>query len=94
MLVPPTKNLRNPIAQVKRLVWLLASDLKAKLSRVWIQGVVLFSHHNVAANIDNESNVPVVGSADIVDYLANYQAKSDIANNSKVVRDIPALKGA
>ena len=88
------KTMRNPISQVKRLVWLLSKDLKAKRSRAWIQGVVLFSHQDVAAEIDNDSNVPVMGSNDIVNYIASYQAKSDIANHSKVISDIAALKGA
>lgn len=88
------KTMRNPISQVKRLVWLLSKDLKAKHSRVWIQGVVLFSHQDVAANIDNDSNVPVMGSNDIVNYIASYQAKVEIANNRKLVGDIAALKGA
>ncbi|MBU3824593.1 MAG: NERD domain-containing protein [Candidatus Oceanisphaera merdipullorum] len=88
------KTMRNPISQVKRLVWLLSKDLKAKHSRAWIQGVVLFSHQDVAANIDNDSNVPVMGSNDIVNYIASYQAKVEIANNRKLVGDIAALKGA
>lgn len=88
------KTMRNPIFQVKRLVWLLSQDLKAKRSRAWIQGVVLFSHQNVDAKIENNSNVPVMGRADIVNYIATYQAKFDIADNRKLVSDIAALKGA
>ena len=88
------KTMRNPISQVKRLVWLLSKDLKAKHSRAWIQGVVLFSHQDVAAHIENDSNVPVMGSQDLVNYIASYQAKFDIANSRKVVNDIAALKGA
>lgn len=88
------KTMRNPISQVKRLIWLLSKDLKAKGSRAWIQGVVLFSHQDVDAKIDNDSNVPVMGRADIVNYINAYQAKCDIANNAKLISDIAALKGA
>lgn len=88
------KTIRNPISQVKRLVWLLSKELKAKHSQAWIQGVVLFSHKDVSTNIKNESNVPVMGSHDIVNYLASYQAKFDIGNSRKLINDIAGLKGA
>lgn len=88
------KTMRNPISQVKRLIWLLSRELKAKHSRAWIQGVVLFSHHNVKPEITNDSNVPVLGRDDIVDYIASYQAKFAITNNHKLISNIAALKGA
>lgn len=88
------KTMRNPISQVKRLIWLLSTELKAKRSRVWIQGVVLFSHHNVKANIANDSNVPVMSKDELLSYLTSYPAKFNIDNKGKLVRDIAALKGA
>ncbi|ART79772.1 nuclease-related domain-containing protein [Oceanisphaera avium] len=88
------KTMRNPIAQVKRLIWLLSGELKAKHSRAWIQGVVLFSHHNVSANIANDSNVPIMGNEQLIDYLLSYSAKFDIENPPKLVKHIAALKGA
>lgn len=67
-----SKNMRNPIAQVKKLVWLLSEELKRSKRRAWIQGIVLFSNAEANVSVANDSNVPVLTNADIVNYILSY----------------------
>lgn len=87
-----SKTMRNPISQVKKLVWLLSENLKSKKSKAWIQGVVLFSNNNAELTIKNDSNVRVVRDIDIVDYIKSYKSKSNISNIGKITQDIAQLK--
>ncbi len=87
-----SKTMRNPISQVKKLVWLLSENLKSKKSKAWIQGVVLFSNNNAELTINNDSNVQVVRDIDIVNYIKSYKSKSNISNISKITQDIAQLK--
>lgn len=89
-----SKTMRNPISQVKQLVWLLSEDMKKKNSRAWIQGVVLFSNNEANVSMPDSSNVPVLRNGQLLDYLVSYKAKSKNLDFSKVKGSIAGLKHA
>lgn len=91
---PYSKAMRNPISQVKQLVWLLSEDLKKKNSRVWIQGVVLFSNSKANLLISGSTSAPVIRNSQLMDYLISYETKSKGSDISKVKQSIAQLKKA
>ncbi|KZY43421.1 hypothetical protein A3732_14340, partial [Oleiphilus sp. HI0050] len=78
---PYSKTMRNPIAQVKKLVWLLSDDLKKKNGRAWVQGVVVFSNQDSSVRVRHSGNVPVLNLSELNRYILSYQAKSRIVNH-------------
>ena len=89
---PYSKMMRNPISQVKKLVWLLAEDMKKKKSKAWIQGVALFSNDKADVSIYQPTSIPVLRNGDLIRYLQSYKAKSKIANIRQVKQGISELK--
>jgi hypothetical protein len=89
-----SKTMRNPISQVKMLVWLLSEDMKKKKSRAWIQGVVLFSNNDAEVKISGTTSLPILRNNEIIDYIQSYETKSNISNISKVTQSIADLKVA
>ena len=69
---PYTSRLRNPIAQTKKLVWLLSEELKKRGTPLWIQGVVVFTHPNAEVHLDGASSLPVLKLDELVSYITGY----------------------
>ncbi|WP_231881227.1 nuclease-related domain-containing protein, partial [Oleiphilus sp. HI0123] len=91
---PYSKTMRNPIAQVKKLVWLLSDDLKKKNGRAWVQGVVVFSNQDSSVRVRHSGNVPVLNLSELNRYILSYQAKSRIVNHCSVESTLKDLKAA
>ena len=89
-----SKTMRNPIAQVKKLVWLLAEDMKKRKYRAWIQGIVLFSNNDAEVSITGETNISILRNNEIINYILSYKSKSNISNIDKVIQAIADLKAA
>ncbi|ADU31993.1 nuclease-related domain-containing protein [Evansella cellulosilytica] len=70
-----TSNMKNPVKQVRRQVYLLSQYLKENKSQVWIEGVVLFSNRRATVNVRTE-RTPVFSDPDQLSYyLSSYQPK-------------------
>lgn len=89
-----SKTMRNPIAQVKRLVWLLSEEMTRTKSRGWIQGIVCFTNEDANIVLDKASKIPVVSIADLVTYIKECDASQAKANHPRVARCIESLKTA
>lgn len=70
------KSMRNPISQVKKLVWLLSEEFKKTKNRVWIQGVVVFSNSTCDVNVESNDNVPVLQLHELTKYISEYTSRS------------------
>lgn len=88
------KTMRNPIVQVKKLVWLLSEDLKAKHSKAWVQGVVLFSHPEVQLAMPSSASVPVLRAHELLPFIQGYQGKAKMADPARITQGIARLKAA
>ena len=86
------KTMRNPISQVKKLVWLLSEEFKKTNNRVWIQAVVVFS--NSACHVDVEANakVPVLQLNELDNYIIEYNNRSSFSNPEAVIAKLAELK--
>lgn len=62
---------RNAVTQVKNLVWLLRNHFDDYGHRVWVQGIVVFSHPSVELCIDRMS-VPCLRLSALVPYLRTF----------------------
>lgn len=92
---PYYKTIRNPVSQVKKLVWLLSEELKKRKSRAWIQGIVLFSNRAVDLTIaNNNATVPVLTPPDIIAYITSYKPKSTVSDIGMIRHNIAKLKAA
>lgn len=89
-----TKKMRNPIAQVKKLVWLLSEEMKRTKSSGWIQGVVLFTHEDAIITIDQDSKVPVLNVDNIVEYIQDCNVSQAKSNHSRVTDCVKSLKAS
>jgi hypothetical protein len=69
-------SMRNPVKQVKGVVWHLSNHLKNKKAKPWIQGIVLFTNPQVLLSMSGETSVPVFQSSDILDYIVNFNTKT------------------
>lgn len=87
------KEMRNPIKQVKTQVWLLAEHLKYKKANAWVQPVVLFTNPEAELFSDSVPSIPVLTSAEIVDYIAKFEPQSPKPVRKITIKAIVALKG-
>lgn len=91
---PYSKTMRNPIAQVKKLVWLLSDGFKKKNSRAWVQGIVVFSNQEADVTVTRSGNVPVLGLPQLNQYILSYDSKSRMSNPETVSNHLSGLKAA
>ena len=70
------KEMRNPIAQTKQLVWLLGEQLKKVNAKPWIQGVVVFTNPAVVLEFNGRTSMPVLRSSELKDFLISFQGNS------------------
>lgn len=87
-----TKTMRNPIAQVNKLIWLLSNHMKQKKVRSWIQGVILFTHDDIKLIRRADTSVPVLQKHEVIDYITQYQNSHKEFNKENVVKVIAGLK--
>lgn len=81
------KVMRNPIAQVKQLVWLLSKQIEARgKRRPWIQGVVVFSNEAADLEVAEDEGVPCLRLRDVRDYLLSFRNKGESGHQA-----VPAL---
>ena len=86
------KTMRNPISQVKKLVWLLSEQFKQENNRVWVQGLVVFSNPIAELDVRSEGAVPVLRGDQLTDYLYEYRAKSRATDPRKSISMLAQLK--
>ena len=87
------KTMRNPMSQVKKLVWLLSDYLKKTNTRAWIQGIVWFTNDEAEISVSQSPSIPVFQSSqEIVSYILNYQATERKTNVNNVLKKIAELK--
>jgi hypothetical protein len=85
------KTMRNPIAQVKQLVWLLSKQLEARgKRRPWIQGVVLFSNVAVELEVGDSEGIPCLRLDQLRDYLLSFPEKG--ASGAQALPKLAAIK--
>lgn len=89
-----SKTMRNPIKQVKKLVWLLGEELKKTKSKPWIQGMVLFTNESADLSIQGETSVPVLRNDQIISYILNYEGRSKAHIIEKSKQHLIRLKTA
>lgn len=70
------KDMRNPIAQTKKLVWLLGEHLKKTNSKPWIQGIVLFTNPEVELEFNDQTSMPVLRPAELLSFMTSFQSNS------------------
>lgn len=87
-----TKPMRNPIAQVNKLIWLLSNHMKHKKVRSWIQGIVLFTHDNMTLTNHANSSVPVLQKHEIIHYITHYQNPHKGFNKDNALKAVAELK--
>jgi len=91
---PYSKTMRNPIAQVKKLVWLLSSDLKQRKQRAWVQGIVVFSNDDATLSVTSNNKIPVLELSKLNQYIATFDASSKMSNPRAIERRLCELKAA
>ena len=85
------KSMRNPVAQVKQQVWLLADYLKLRRTRTWIQPIVLFTHP--AAELITMKHPGAPAKPDqLLAYLLSYQPINPRPVSAQVISALVALK--
>ncbi|MBU9710578.1 nuclease-related domain-containing protein [Evansella tamaricis] len=67
-----SKQMGNPIRQVKRQVFILSKYLKENGVNAWVEGVVFFSNPKATVNVSGSNQVPVLTSS--------YRLKSHISD--------------
>ena len=87
------KQMRNPIAQTKNLVWLLGEHLKKANAKTWIQGIVLFTNPTVNLTVLGTPSVPILRPDELLQYMQSFQkdARPDVLVRAAGV--IEALRG-
>ncbi|WP_018137806.1 MULTISPECIES: nuclease-related domain-containing protein [unclassified Thioalkalivibrio] len=88
-----TKQMRNPVRQVKKQVWLLSEYLKGRKAKRWIQPIVLFTHPEVSLGRAGELSVPVLTGPELVEYIRSFRPERPRPVKENTVRAIAALKG-
>lgn len=74
--------MRNPVLQVKNLVWILSQEFKKKKVNPWVQGVVLFTNDRAHLSLSGESAVSVFKRHDILNYMQNFKPESHSSANA------------
>ena len=87
------KEMRNPVRQVKKQVWLLSEYLKSRKAKRWIQPIVLFTHPDVSLRRPADLSVPVLTGPELVDYIRNFRPERPRPVKENTVEAIAALKG-
>jgi hypothetical protein len=87
------KGMRNPIAQIKKLVWLLSEYLKQHQAKPWIQGLVVFTNPDVQLLGAGPLSLPVLRTNELVSYIQNFTAGPKSAVMEKATHEIARLKG-
>ena len=87
------KEMRNPVRQVKKQVWLLSEYLKTRKAKRWIQPIVLFTHPDVSLQRPSDLSVPVLTGPELVDYIRNFRPERPRPVKENTVAAIAALKG-
>jgi len=74
----------SPSRQVKRnafnLSTLIKSDVFHNTFKVWVEGLVVFTHPNVHLEI-NEPSVTILKANELFNYIANFRQMSDLSRN-------------
>lgn len=70
------KEMRNPIAQVKNLVWLLSEHLKKDNAKPWVQGIVVFSNSAADLQIHGAPSVPVLRADQLLQFIESFNGNS------------------
>jgi ribosomal protein L32 len=78
---PYSKEIRNPIKQVRGQVMTLYKNFKSMNLNVWIQGVILFTNSDVGLQLNGKSDVPVLITEDLNDYITSYESKVRLNNH-------------
>jgi len=86
------KEMRNPVNQVKRQVWLLSEYLKSRKAKRWIQPIVLFTHPEATLLRSSELTVPVLTGAEVVEYVRTFKPRRPRPVKEHTVNAIAALK--
>jgi hypothetical protein len=68
------KDMRNPIKQTKNLVWLVNEYLKRANSKVWVQGIVLFTNPEASLEIYGKTTLPILIPSELLDFITSFQA--------------------
>jgi hypothetical protein len=87
------KDMRNPIAQTKTLVWLLSEHLKKSRSKPWIQGVVVFTNPDAELQILGAPSVPVLRATELLDYIETYHGTSRPQILARSMAELAKLRG-
>ncbi|WP_019612124.1 nuclease-related domain-containing protein [Thioalkalivibrio sp. AKL7] len=87
------KEMRNPIRQVKKQVWLLSEYLKSRKAKRWIQPIVLFTHPDVSLGRSSDLSVPVLTGPEVVEYIRNFKPERPRPVKENTVQAIATLKG-
>jgi Nuclease-related domain len=86
------KEMRNPIAQTKNLVWLLSEHLKKTNSKPWVQGVVVFTNPAAVLQIEGTPSVPVLRAADLQHFVESFQGNSRPDVLARAVTELAKLR--
>lgn len=78
------KEMRNPIAQTKNLIWLLGEYLKKTHSKPWIQGLVVFSNSAATVEVHGTPSMPILRGHELLPYLTSFkkEAHRDVAHRA------------
>lgn len=87
------KEMRNPVRQAKKQVWLLSEYLKSRKAKRWIQPIVLFTHPDVSLRRPSDLSVPVLTGPELVEYIRNFRPERPRPVKENTVAAIAALKG-
>lgn len=85
-----TTHMRNPIAQVKLLSYLLSTHFKTQQIKVWVQGIVLFTHPNAVLNHLTTPSLPVMLPDQLITYIESFQTKIK-ANTTHLNRAVAVI---
>lgn len=86
------KSMRNPIKQVKKIVWLIKEHLKSKGAKVWIQGMVIFTNPSASLLIEGNPSLPIMSLDDAISYIANFKNSHGAGVVAKATQEMIKLK--
>ena len=84
-----TKEMRNPVKQVRRQVHILSSYFKQNGINLWIEGAVYFSNPQANVNVTSERTNVFTSSNELQTYLTTHSSKRKI--NHEVLNKAKAL---
>lgn len=89
---PYESEVRNPIAQTKKLVWLLSQELKHRKLRAWVQGLVVYTHPDSAICLEGESSLPIFKLDEINRYILEYADTTVMQSRGDILFALADLK--